>query len=289
MASGITGTTNVTELIPEITMEAEFVYQDKALGRSLARVEDISGQPGATVEFPIFTEVSGSNAPGETGTPASHQMDLTMPTLTVARRAVNIHLSDLSEISAQGNLVAQIGRAAGMAKVKQDDAQIFGVITGTTNWSTGTGATKASMSITYVLAGMNLLEANEVDADLVCVLHPKQYANIRAALTPIANDDGVAVGIADEMNKEGFVSRQYGLTWYKSNRIGQGTVSTATYLYKGLLFAKGEAIGYAKKSKINGIEPDRNAENALTKLIWNYFDSAGVIRSDAIVKLYSSE
>ena len=288
MAAGVTAATNITELIPEITMEAEYIYQDRALGELLARVEDISGRPGITAEFPIFTEVAGSTSPGETGTPTSHQMDLTMPTLTVARRAVNVHLSDLAEISATGDIVAQVGRAMAMAKVKQDDNRIFGVITGTTNWSTGTGATNAALSITHVLAGLNLLKENEVDSDLVCVLHPHQYHNIRTALTPVANDDGISVGVADEMNKEGFVSRMYGLTWFESNRIGSGTVTTTANVYNGLLFARGEAIGYAKKAKVNGIEPDRVAENALTKLIWNYFDSAGVLRGDALVKLYST-
>ncbi len=288
MAAGVTAATNITELIPEITMEADLIYQDRALGEMLARVSDISGRPGITAEFPIFTEVSGSTAPGETGTPTSHQMDLTMPTLMVARRAVNIHLSDLAEISAASNIVSQIGRAAALAKVKQDDAQIFGVITGTTNWSTGTGATNSALTITHVLSGLNLLKENEVDSDLVCVLHPHQYHGIRTALTPVANDDGIAVSVASDMAREGFVSRMYGLTWFESNRIGSGTVTATANVYNGLLFARGEAIGYAKKAKVNGVEPDRNAENALTKLVWNYFDSAGVLRSDGIAKLYST-
>ena len=288
MAAGNTLATNITELIPEITMEADFIYQDKALGELLARVEDISGQPGTVAEYPIFTEVAGSTGVAEDGIPASHQMDLSMPTLTVARRAVNVRLTDLAEISASGNIVAQIGRAMALAKVKQDDARIFGVITATTNWSSGTGATNAALTITNVLTGLNMLKVNEVDSDLVCVLNPNQYSSIRQALTPIASDDGVSVGVASDMAREGFVSRMFGLTWYESNRIGSGTVTATTNVYNGLLFAKNEAIGYAKKFKIRGIEPERSAEGAYTKLVWNYFDATGVLRSDALVKLYST-
>lgn len=287
MAAGVTASTNIAELVPEITLEAEYIYQDKMLGESLVNVQDITGQPGKTVEFPIFTEVAGSASPGETGAATSHQMDLTMPTLTVARRSINVHLGDLAEISAQGNLVAGIGRAMGMAKVKQDDTQIFGVLTGTTNWSTQAGATNAALSITHIQNGLNLLELNEVDGVLYGVVNPFQYKSIRSALTPVANDDGIAVAQATEMLSRGLVSRMFGVDWFVSNRVGSGTNGATDNVYSGLLFDS-QAIGYGKKSKVNGIEPDRDAEGALTKYVWNYFDIAGVIRGDGVCKLAST-
>jgi len=284
MAAGITASANITELIPEITLEAEFIFKNKALGQQLVDVKNISGQPGTIVEFPIFTEVSGSASPAENAAPTSHQMDLTMPTLTVARRAINVHLSDLAEISASGNIVADIGHAMGMAKAKQDDVAIFSVLTGTTNYATSAGATNAATSITNIMDGLNLLELNEVEDDLVGVLHPFQYKSIRSALTPVANDDGISVAQASQSLGGRMVSQLFGAQWFVTNRISSGTVGVTANVYGGLLFTK-KAIGYATKSKINGIEPDRSAETALTKLVWNYFDKAGVIRPDGVCKI----
>lgn len=288
MATGVTASTNLTELVPEITLEADFIYQNMALGESLVRVVDISGMPGLTVEFPIFTEVDGSDAPGETGAPTSHQMDLTMPTFTVARRAVNVHLGDLARVGAQGDTVSQIGRAMGLAKAKQVDNRIFGILTGTTNWTTRAGATNAALTITHILDGLNLLELNEVDDQLFGVYHPFQYKTIRSALTPIANDDGIAVGIADEMSRNGTVSRAFGITHFVTNRVGSGTEDATANVYNGLLFSR-DGIGYGKKSMgVNGIEFQREAEDALTKMIDNWADTADVVRVEAVCKLYST-
>jgi len=287
MATGFTTSTALAELIPEITLEAQYIYQDKAIGRSLVTVQDISAQPGLTVEFPRWTEVSGSTAVSETGTPDSHAMDLSMPTLTVARRSVFVLLGDLSAKGARGNMVAGIGEAMGMAMAKQDDTAIFNVVTATTDWSTAAGSTNTAMSIGYVLDGILLLEKNEVDDQLFCVLHPHQYDPIRDALTPVANDDGISVPQAGEMVRNAFVSRMFGAEWFKTNRISSGTVDSTNDVYNGLLFAK-RGIGYAF-SWLNtaGVEFERDAATASTKMIINYADSAGVIYSSAVCKLYS--
>jgi hypothetical protein len=176
-----------------------------------------------------------------------------------------------------------------MAKVKQDDALMFSVVTGTTNWTTGTGATNADFSIEYVKDGILLLEKNEVDDQLVIVVHPHQYDNIRDQLTPVANDDGIAVPQAGEMLRSAFVSTLFGANWFKSNRIGSGTVTATADVYNGLLFPLGEGIGYGYRAlEVDGVEAERDAEAASTKLIWNYADTAGVVYASAVCKLYST-
>ena len=290
MASGYSTVTTLTELVPEITLEVAFIYQDKALARNLVTVEEISGKPGVTVEFPRFTEVAGDTAfTNEYDSPTSHAMDSgNMPTLTIARRSVFVLLSDLAKKGTSGDIVSKIGYAMGMAMVKQDDASIFGVVTGTTNWTTATGATNAAMAIGYVLDGILLLEKNEVDDQLYTVLHPHQYDHIRDALTPVANDDGISIDQASELVRNGFVSRMFGAEWFKSNRIGSGTVSSTGDVYNGLLFSR-RGIGYAFSwLEVPGIEFERDAEAASTKLILNYADSAGVIYDSAVCKLYST-
>jgi len=287
MAAGNTLATNVGVLIPEITFEADLIYQDAAIGRNLVRVEDISGRPGHTAEFPVFTEVTGSSAPAETGIPTSHQMALTTPTLTVARRSVYVILSDLASGSTSGNLPQQVGAAMGLAKAKQDDVRIFGVTSGTTNYATSAGATNASLGITHLLDGLNLLEINEVDDPLTGVLHPFQHKTVRSALVPTAAGSGIGVDQASEMVRNGFVSQMFGVSWFVTNRIGSGTVDATANVYMGLLFAR-KAIGYAVKEVVRGVEPDRSAKEALTGFVDNYFDSAGVLRSEALCRLYST-
>lgn len=286
--AGITASTNVTELIPEITLEAEFIYQDMAIGPQLVSVEDRNGLPGLTVEFPRWTAVTGSTSVAETATPTSHQMDLTMPTLTMARRSVYVIGGDVAVTKSAQDIVGGIGRAMGMARAKQDDAAIFGVLTGTTNWTTGTGATNAAMSIAYLLDGILLLELNEVDDVLNAVLHPKQIDNIRDLLTPVASTTISGVTQANTMLQTAFVPQLLGANLFKTNRVGSGTVTATANVYNGLLFSR-RGIGYAWSWMIsNGIEAQRDAAGGYTGYVLNYIDTAGVIYDSAVCKLYST-
>lgn len=284
--AGITASTNVTELIPEITLEAGFIYQDMAIGPQLVTTVDRNGLPGLTVEFPRWTEVAGSTGVAETGTPTSHQMDISMPTLTMARRSVYVIGGDVAVSKSGQDIISGIGQAMGMARAKQDDASIFGVVTGTTNWTTGTGATNAATSISFLLDGILLLELNEVDDPLYAVFHPVGMDEIRDELTPVASTTISGVEQANTALRDAFVPQLLGANIFKSNRISSGTVTATGNVYNSLLFSR-RGIGYAWSWLLSGgVEVDRNAPGAQSGYILNYVDSAGVIYDSAVCKLY---
>jgi N4-gp56 family major capsid protein len=295
MAAAVTAVANVTELVPEITLAVDYIYQDKSLGRALAYYQDVSAQPGIIVEFPRFTEVAGSTAPAEGTAPTSHAMDLTMPYLTLALRSVYVQLGDLAKKGASGNLIEQVSSAIGMAMVKQIDARIFGVVTATTNWTTGTGATNAALSLTHIQDGLNLLEKNEVDDQIFGVVHPHQWKSIRAIFAPVTSaTNALSIGavqignvVSDTILTAG-MGNFYGIDWFKSNRIGSGTVTATASVYNGLLFAR-RGIGYGFSYLVeNGIEVQRQAAGAYDHVVMNWADSAGVTYDSAVCKLYST-
>ena len=115
--AGYTAVTNVTELVPEITEQVDYIFQNKGIGRSLVSFRDVSSVPGVAVEFPIFTEVVASTSVTEVAAPASHQMDLSMATLTIAKRSVYVGLGDLAQ-KGMSATAENIGTAMGMAQVK---------------------------------------------------------------------------------------------------------------------------------------------------------------------------
>jgi len=292
MASGFTTTTTLTELIPEITQKVGFIYQDKSLGRALVSVYDISNMPGLAVEIPRLDAVAASTGVAETGTPTSHAADSgDMATLTCARRAVYIGWGDLSRASATAT-TDDIATAIGMSFVKAVDASIFGIVTGTTNYSTGTGATNAALNLSTIRAGILLLEKNEVDDQIYGVVHPHQWDQIRALFTPVTtatNSTAITISnvVSDAIVRNG-MGNFLGVDWFKSNRIGSGTVTATASVYNGLLFSK-RGIGYAFKwLNQAGIEMQREASEALTKIVLNWADSADVAYGSAVCKLYST-
>jgi hypothetical protein len=283
MASGFTTTTSVTELIPEITLGVDYIFQAGSLGRSLVNYKDVSNQPGNVVEFPIYTEVTASTSVGETATPTSHQMDLSMASLTLAKRSVYVGLGDLAKKSMTDP--QSIGEAMGMSMVKAIDTSIFAVVS-TTNYATSAGSTDQTMTLTYVLNGINLLEVNEVELPVNVVMLPVQFKGIRLGLTPVANDDTVTGALSDVIGSQGVLSRAFGANWYASPRVGTRTVDATASCNSGLIFAQ-KAIGFGFSWLYTaGVESIRSDE-ALDKLLLNWADSAGIVNSSGVCTLYT--
>jgi hypothetical protein len=211
-------------------------------------------------------------------------MNLSMVSLTLAKRSVFVPLGDLAKKSMTDP--RSIGEAMGMAMVKMIDTSIFGVVT-TTNYATSAGSTNASLTLTYVLNGLNLLEVNEVQLPINCVVAPLQYKTVRGALTPSVVTDGVSVAAASAMTANGFVSRLYGMDWYVSSRVGTRTVNATASVTSGLIFAK-KAIGYGFSwLHTAGVESIRSTE-AADKMLINWADSAGIVNASGVCTLYST-
>jgi len=281
--AGFSATADVTELIPEITLGVDYIYQQGSLGRSLVNYKDVSSQPGNIVEFPYYTEVVASTSVNETSTPTSHQMDLSMATLTLAKRSVFVGLGDLASKSMTDP--QSIGEAMGMSMVKAIDTSIFAVVT-TTTYATSAGSTDQTMTLTYVLNGINLLEVNEIDLPVNVVMAPVQYKGIRLGLTPVSNDDTVTGALSDKIGADGIVSRAFGANWYASARVGTRTVDSTSSCTSGLIF-DGKAIGFGFSWLYqNGVEVIRSTE-AVSNMLINWADSAGIVNASGVCTLYT--
>lgn len=278
---------NITELIPEITLEAQFIYQNASVGRQLVTVKDVDGEPGNTIEFPRFTEVTGITNAAEGTAPTYFTMDLTMPTATIAKRNVAIQLSGLAVRGSREDIVQKAGMAMALAKAKQDDTAIFNVVTATTEYTTGTGATNAALTITNALAALLLLQKNEVMEPISFVTNATGYNGIRTALTPVANDDGVSNAVAEDVIRNALASRAFGMNWYVTERISSGTVTATTQVYNSLAFVK-SGIGYAHAWSPfgSGVQLDHIPGTDTMDLIMNYYDSAIVAHGPGVCKVY---
>ncbi len=288
--AGFTAMTNLAELIPEITEGVDYIFQNAGIGRSLVTYKDVSNQPGKDVEFPIYTEVAASTSANETSTPTSHQMDISMATLTIAKRSVYVGLGDLTA-KAMSDSPATVGEAMGMSMVKAIDASVFGVVS-TTNYATSAGSTDLNLNITHCLNGLNLLEVNEVNTNINCVVHPRQYKTVRAAFAPVAartstTDIKIPNPVSDQIASSGFAGNAFGMDWYVTARVTSRTVDATADCDSGLIFSP-RGIGFAFSWLYQaGVETIRSDE-ALSKLLLNWADSAGVIYSSGVATLYST-
>ena len=288
-----TTTSTLGEIInSETIVEARLAFQNNANLPQAVRVADITNIRTKAAAFPVYNTVAVSKTAEGTDQTTTATVDPTDVVLTVARRIVRIDLTDLAAGSWADSVPPsqRLGQMIGMARARQVDTDILGVMT--TNYTSSVGATNSTdLTFANILSALLTLETNEADAQLLLALHPKQFTHLRGDLVIVSGTTTNPTGQAAEsaMNS-GRVMNLFGATVVVTNRVGTGTDTNDMYL--GLLGYTKEAIGYAVKNVnlelgLPEIELERDASASWTEVVHTYYDSTGIVRPTGLVLVKS--
>ena len=267
MAETLTTTTTLTEIVPKIIARTLTILQSKAGILSTLRLKDMTGAPGRTCDFPVYTQVTSAEVevPGE-GTANTNVIDL----------ETNAHLATLSEHKIVARITdaaldgalepiivdtSNIFASAVGAKLEDDVVNLFG------SFSQTIAGAGTALSELYIFDAIRQIRAANGDPrNLVGVLSPKQYYGEKG-LRKIASDGAAARGdVGEDMKKMGFVDNIYGIDWLVSNEIEEDVSSGGDAA--GGIYQRG-AIGLAHKQliKIELARGNTGGEAGYTSLI----------------------
>jgi|GEM_PF-2432981 len=296
MAGEMTSTSLVSMITPETIVEARLAFQQNVNLVNECRFADISGVPTKAASFPVFIAPTVSKTAEGTDQTTNADITPTDVVLTVARRIIKITPTDLGFASSGENMAARLGQIIGNARAKQVDTDILSVMT--TNYTNSVGATNSTdISIANILSALLILEGAESNQNLVLALHPKQWNHIRGDLvltsaTSTATERGTDFsGQGQGVMNSGLLSiPMFGARVLVTPRVTTGTSTNDIYL--GILGQFSEGIAYAVKN-VNAamglpeIEVQRDASLGANEFVHNYYDSAAIIRSTALVLIRS--
>lgn len=292
-ANEITSSGYASIINSEAILEARLAFQQNVFLVDQCWVKDLTGIPTAAASFPVFTTAAvtkpGSETTDVTTNSTANPADVV---LTVARRTVRMEPSDLSRAASTENLSVRLGMIIGNARAKTVDSDILGVMT--TNYTSSVGATNSTdVSIANILSALLTLEVNEANQNLILALHSKQWAHLRGDLVLVSSTaDSTDKSVqGQQAMSSGIISVPLlGARVLATPRVQTGTDTND--IYKGILGNFAEGIGYAVKN-VNAelglpeIELERNASSATTEFVHNYYDSAGIVRPQALVLIKS--
>lgn len=276
----------------ETIVEARLAFQNNANLPQAVRVADITNIRTKAAAFPVYNTVAVSKTAEGTDQTTTATVDPTDVVLTVARRIVRIDLTDLAAGSWADSVPPsqRLGQLIGMARARQVDTDILGVMT--TNYTSSVGATNSTdLTFANILSALLTLETNEADAQLLLALHPKQFTHLRGDLVIVSGTTTNPTGSqAEQAMNSGRVMNLFGATVVVTNRVGTGTDTNDMYL--GLLGYTKEAIGYAVKNVnlelgLPEIELERDASASWTEVVHTYYDSCGIVRASGLVLVKS--
>jgi hypothetical protein len=253
VATTLTTTTTLTEIVPKIIARATLIIQATAGILTTLRIKDTSGQPGVITDFPTYTPVPSTDVetPGE-GTANTNVVDLESVThlATVAEHVVTARITDLALENTLEDAVADTSTlfASGiMAKLEDDIVNLF---SGLDNTAAGAGTT---LTLAHIWECIQEIKAGNGDVtNLVGVLSPNAAGSTQAR--PLA----VLGGVGDEMMRMGFVANALGIDWLVSNEINENVASGGDAA--GGIYQRG-AIGLNLKDLVR-IETARGSTGA---------------------------
>jgi len=232
-----TTTSSLNDLLPAIITEAMFIASERSIMRGLVRNFSIPAGQGKTVTVPKYG-VQTADVVTEGDEVAIQEVATTGVTLTVSTVASRALITDLSRVTAQSNVVADVGRLFGEAIARKMDQDLMALFSG---FSVGVGDATTAMTAATIAKAVATLRANSVPGDaLACVLHPMIAYDLKANLTNTFANPNPGL-VQNEAMAAGYVGQLFGVPVFESaNMANTGTAGD----YVGAVFHR-DALGLA--------------------------------------------
>ena len=250
MATGLTNTTSLNDLLPSIVAEALFVASEKSIMRGLVRNYTLAPGQGKTVTVPIYLKMTAS-ALTEATAPTQEQVVTDGATLTISEVGLTATISDLAMMASTSNVVADMGRLFGEAIARKMDTDLLALIK---SLSTTVGGASTAATPALIFQAIAKLRSAGYDTanDCAIVLHPNVAYDVASVLTSTFAAPASMIG--NDALRNGFMGMLGGVPVYQSSLVE--TITTAGDYACGV-FHK-DALGLAIMKDIS-IETQRSA------------------------------
>lgn len=251
-----TTTTTLATLQPKIIREAMFVAQEQSIMRNLVRNFPMPAYTGKTVNVSFYPKLTASSV-AEGVSLTAQEVSTTEKTLTIGEAGLSTVITDLSVLTSADNVVASIGRQAGLAIAEKIDKDLLGTFAG---FSQVVGSNATKITVAHIAQGVAKLRSQGIaSSEIFCVLHPNVAYDLIMELTAAGiNPNGG--DLQNEAMRNGFISRILGVTVFQSSNIEETAGDSV-----GGLFIR-DAIGFALAQDVK-VEFQRNAALRATEMV----------------------
>ena len=251
-----TSTTTLATLQPKIIREAMFVAQEASIMRGMVRNFTVPAFSGKTVNVPFYPAMTAAKV-AELTDLTNQSVTTTEKVLTISEAGLMTTISDLAVATSADNIVASIGRQAGLAIAACIDKELLALFSG---FSKVVGSNATTITPAHIFQAVAKLRAQGIAAnELFCVLHPNVAYDLIAAITASGVNPNAGV-LQNEAMVNGFVTKIAGVNIYQSSNIVDTTGDSV-----GGLFIR-DALGFALSQDVK-IEFQRDASLRATEMV----------------------
>jgi len=252
----ISTTTTLTNLLPQIVVEALYVANEQSLMTGLVRNYDMANGVGTSIDVPIYPVVTASVV-AETADATPQTITPTKVNLALQTIVAMAEVTDFAVKTSPQNVISDIGRVLGNAIATKRDQDLTALFAG---FSQVIGGTNTAITPAFIFQAIaELKNAGKVTGGLVGVFNPLVAHDLKSALTSAFTDPN-AGDIQNEAMRSGYLGMLAGVAIYESANVSETTGDSI-----GGIFHR-EALGLVTLNDME-IELERNASLQSTEIV----------------------
>lgn len=206
-------------LFENISMAANYTFQENAMLRNLVTTYDMTGTAGLTASIPVWpaaTAVTALTAGADLSNDAALDA-VTAVDITAVEYGNMSTVQDIVIEASPSDVGADIGRQLGGALASAMDTSITALFTSFTA-SVGTAGAEITPA-TIMAAAATLRNASVPMQGLVCVLHPFAAYAMKTTLLNAGGAFGSSPDLANNAGRDYFIGRIGGIDIYESANV----------------------------------------------------------------------
>lgn len=209
------------------------------------------GRPGDTVKIPVYSYIGDAITTAEGVDITINQLAQTMATVTIAKIANGVQITDEAVLSGYGNPMDEAAKQLALSIASGLDNEVLGILAAITSPMVHPAGTPGTLAFDDIADALELF-GEDIDGPKVLLVSPKQYTLLRKSPSWLPASD-----ISADVALKGVVGEVQGCQVVISNKLTEVSSKENAFIVK-----PGALRIYTKRDTL--IEADRDIVNKST-------------------------
>lgn len=277
-------TTVNSELFTNLLADAQFAAFENSIARQIVTAFDFPTNAGKVLQVPVYSSIT-AEALTEGTAPDAIGTNTTSANITVAEIGTYFQVTDHLRDSAERNVIADLGLAAGRAIAEKMDEGVFSLFN---SFSASVGTQDSAITVDNLFDAIATLRQAKVSGPLFAVVGPRQALQLKKALYNAGGTVATASSLGSAVLERGFIGTIGGCTIFESSLVKSDldTDADSELNMVGAVFAS-TALGHAMRGGVM-METQRQAAKRATDIMMSAVVGQAILQNSHGVKIVGS-
>lgn len=279
-----TNPAGMSDVFTALLGDAQFAAYENSIARQLVTAFDYPANAGKTLQVPVYSALTAA-ALTEGTAPSAANSNAQAVSITMSEIGTYVQITDMLRDSAERDVIADLGLAAGRAIAEKMDTDVFALFN---SLSASVGTQDSAITVDNIFEAVATLRAAKVQGPLFAVVGPRQALQLKKALATAGGAALTASEIGSSVLRNGFIGQLAGVQIFESPLVKSDLDSDADSELNmvGAVFAP-TAFAHVMRGGVN-LESQRQATARATDVMLTAVCGQAILQNSHGVKIVGS-